>query len=85
MADSPVRNCYGLRRFVLSQILQHWVNENDNPMTSCSMCAYENHDEFQRRLLGYAKDWIDGRKSTNLPDWVFPVLESADRTTVKNL
>ena len=31
-----------------------------------------------------ALDWVDGRRSTNIPSWAYPVLESADYTAPKD-
>jgi hypothetical protein len=36
------------------------------------------------QLRRFAREWVHGQRSTNLPDWVFPVLSAVDRTAPKD-
>jgi len=36
------------------------------------------------QLRRFAREWVHGQRSTNLPDWVFPVLSAVDQTAPKD-
>jgi len=70
-----VANCRQLRISALTGGLLWFIR--DNP-------EYYKPGYSKVQLRGFAREWVNGQRSTNLPDWVFPVLSAVDQTAPKD-
>ncbi len=60
-----------LRIGILTLVLESYIHGEQSRYTKA-------------RLRRIALDWVDGPRSTNIPSWAYPVLESADYTAPKD-
>ena len=76
-----------LRIGILSLVLESYIHgERYWPQHgNLSEGIPKRQTEYTRhRLRMIALNWVDGRRSTNIPSWAYPVLESADYTAPKD-
>jgi|TARA_R100000093_G_scaffold14175_2_gene8130 hypothetical protein len=70
-----VANCQQLRISALTDGLLWFIR--DNP-------EYYKPGYSAVKFRKFATEWAHGQRSTNLPDWAYPVLESVDYTAPKD-
>tara|TARA_R110000824_G_scaffold400033_1_gene606649 strand:- start:799 stop:1035 length:237 start_codon:yes stop_codon:yes gene_type:complete len=68
-------DCQQLRISTLTGGLLWFIRENPE---------YYKPGYSEAQLRRFASEWVHGQRSTNLPDWVFPVLSAVDRTAPKD-